>query len=202
MRGLRLKLEYDTTDYDIEGFPDGRQSFKFAFEPVKRESSHINFGIVYPLTEFLHLKLAYIKGNTLPLGISMQMDLSSREPFIKKFDGPKRDLKYSETIKKVSSKSDQNLYKASLRYLADEGFYLQHANLENKELEIVYTQSKYAEAILERSKVEHLEYLIILLLKTLKKLSYLTLMVEWVCILSKLIESHSENSIQIISIRY
>ena len=23
MRGLRLKLEYDTTDYDIEGFPDG-----------------------------------------------------------------------------------------------------------------------------------------------------------------------------------
>ena len=37
-----------------------------------------------------------------------------------------------------------NLYKASLKYLADEGFYLQHANLENKELEIVYTQSKYA----------------------------------------------------------
>ena len=52
----------------------------------------------------------------------MQMDLSSREPFIKKFDGPKRDLKCSETIKKVSSKR-QNLYKASLRYLADEGFY-------------------------------------------------------------------------------
>ena len=144
LRGLRLKLEYDTTDYDIEGFPDGRQSFKFAFEPVKRESSHINIGIVYPLTEFLHLKLAYIKGNTLNLGISMQMDLSSREPFIKKFDGPKRDLRYSETIKKVSAKSDLNLYKASLRYLADEGFYLQHANLENKELEIVYTQSKYA----------------------------------------------------------
>ena len=40
MRGLRLKLEYDTTDYDIEGFPDGRQSFKFAFEPVKRESAY------------------------------------------------------------------------------------------------------------------------------------------------------------------
>ena len=72
----------------------------------------------------------------------MQM-VEFKEPFIKKFDGPKRDLKYSEQLRR-SSKSDQNLYKASLRYLADEGFYLQHANLENKELEIVYTQSKYA----------------------------------------------------------
>ena len=32
LRGARFKIEYDSTDYEKEGFPFGRESFNFAFE--------------------------------------------------------------------------------------------------------------------------------------------------------------------------
>ena len=34
LRGARFKIEYDSTDYEKEGFPFGRESFNFAFESM------------------------------------------------------------------------------------------------------------------------------------------------------------------------
>ena len=59
--GLRFKVEYDGTDYMKEGFPLGRESFQFAFAPVKQPSSKFNFGFVYPVNKYLQLKLAQTK---------------------------------------------------------------------------------------------------------------------------------------------
>ena len=42
--GLRVKVEYDSIDYKKEGFPFGRDSFKYAFEPVLPQESKFNFG--------------------------------------------------------------------------------------------------------------------------------------------------------------
>ena len=47
MKGLRFKIEYDSTDYELEGFPYGEKSFKLAFEDVRQPDSKINFGFIY-----------------------------------------------------------------------------------------------------------------------------------------------------------
>ena len=71
MKGLRFKIEYDATDYNLEGFPDGSSSFNLAYEPVRRSSSPINIGFTFPYSKFLHFKLNYVKGNTLNFGFSL-----------------------------------------------------------------------------------------------------------------------------------
>ena len=141
-RGMRIKLEYDATDYDLEGFPDGNKSFKFAFKPVKRPDSRVNVGIVYPVSNNLHFKLSYVKGNTLSFGFSFQAALGGKHAFTKKNDPPKQ-IENANIIKKVNEKKDEFVYLTSLKYLAEEKLYLQHADISNDELHVVYTQSHH-----------------------------------------------------------
>ena len=83
-RGARFKVEYDSTDYEKEGFPFGKQSFNFAFKNVRQPSSKVNFGVVYPISDNFHLKLFHVKGHTLSFGFSFQGDFGKKTPLIKK----------------------------------------------------------------------------------------------------------------------
>ena len=83
-KGIRFSAEYDSTDYDLEGFPDGRNSFKFAFEPVRRSTSNINYGLMFPVNNSLQLKLGYMKGNTISFGFSLHANLGKQNPIFKK----------------------------------------------------------------------------------------------------------------------
>lgn len=141
--GLRFKIELDGTNYDQEGFPDGKLSFSQAFEPVKRPDSKINFGFLWPVSNNFHLKLNYSKGNTINFGFSFQADLGSKEPLIKKNDSM-RVIENSEIVRKVNEKETAYVYNSALKYLRDEQFFLQNAQLSNNSLEIVYTQSKHS----------------------------------------------------------
>ena len=143
LRGARFKIEYDSTDYEKEGFPFGRESFNFAFENVRQPSSKINFGVVYPLTENFHLKLFHVKGDTLSFGFSFQADFGRKMPLIKKKDShvevPDKDI-----YKIVTTRSDENLYKASLLHLNPRDLKLQTAQVTDNTLTVVYSQSKHA----------------------------------------------------------
>ena len=70
-KGLRLKIEYDGTNYNKEGFPFGADSFRFAFEDVRQPQSKWNLGVVYPINKSIHLNASFIKGNTLSIGFSV-----------------------------------------------------------------------------------------------------------------------------------
>ena len=142
LKGARLKIEYDGTDYSVEGFPFGRESFTFAFEPVKQADSRINIGFLYPLSNNVHFKLSYIKGNTLSFGFSVQAPLAKKDPLFKKND-PLLPVQNANIIRKVNLKERSYVYKSSLKYLNDRKFYLQAANIDNNKLEVVYAQSKY-----------------------------------------------------------
>jgi hypothetical protein len=141
-QGIRVKVEYDATDYGIEGFPFGRESFSFAFKPVKKEKSRFNFGFVYPLSKFFELKLNYVKGNTLSFGFSLKANFSSENAVVKKNDSYK-PIKGSEQIKKQNLGNPTLIYKSALKHMRERELYLQHANLSEDTLEIAYTQSKY-----------------------------------------------------------
>ena len=142
LRGARLKVEYDATDYRLEGFPFGNSSFKYAFKDVRQSSSPYNFGLLYPVSDLLHLKINFVKGNTISFGFSLQASLGSKNAFIPKKD-PLRSIPNSEVIKRVTSRDDELLYKASIRYLNERDIYVQAVDIKDNEMHVAYSQSKF-----------------------------------------------------------
>lgn len=140
--GMRFKIEYDSTDYELEGFPYGADSFNFAFENVRQPRSKLNFGFVYPVSDKFHLKLNYIKGHTISFGFSLHGNFGKKQPFIKKND-PHKPVKDADIYKIVTSESDLQLYKASLLHLNPRDMPLQNATVEKDKYKVVISQSKH-----------------------------------------------------------
>ena len=90
----------------------------------------------------LSYKLNFVRGNTLSFGFSYQFGLGKKNTQLK-YKKKQQKILNSKAIQIVTSKSESNLYKAGLKYLNDENFYLQHANLQNDKLEIVLSQSQF-----------------------------------------------------------
>ena len=59
----------------------------------------------------------------------------------------------SNSIKIVTSRSEQNLFKGALKYLSDEKIFLQHASINNKELEVIFAQTKYRNPVIASGRV-------------------------------------------------
>lgn len=142
LNGMRLKIEYDSTDYELEGFPYGEESFNFAFENVRQPSSKINFGIVYPVFESFHLKLNFVKGNTISFGFAFNANFAPKDPIIPKRDKP-RKIQNPPAYQAVASESNLNLYKLTLMELNPRGFPLQDASVDDTTYKIVFSQSRH-----------------------------------------------------------
>lgn len=128
--GARVKLEVDGTNYKTEGPLPLQQDKKF------------NISYVHPITKNFLVKASYIKGNTFSFGFSYRAPLGRKNPFFPKQEKMK-PIENSEIIKGITSKSDLNLYRASLLYLGQKNLYLQSANIQDNELKVAYAQSKY-----------------------------------------------------------
>ncbi len=98
--GVSIKIELDGINYSEE-----------AIVPLRQESK-INIGINYPVSNNLNLKLGYTRGNTINFGFSYDLSLGQKNSLGQKkqqkakFDRP-------DLIKRVTSRSTENLYKAS-----------------------------------------------------------------------------------------
>ena len=143
-KGIRLKIEYDGTNYNKEGFPFGSDSFKFAFEDVRQPQSKWNFGFVYPINKSIFLNASFIKGNTLSIGFSVSGFWKNKNPVVAKTDRhiPKTN---SSNIKKITSTSNQQLFRGTLTEMKENKLYVREANIsEDRETySIVYSQTKY-----------------------------------------------------------
>ena len=142
LNGSRIKIEYDGTDYKDEGFPNGRSDFRLAFEGIKASDSKFNIGYVYPISPGLHLKLSWMKGHTLSFGFSFHADFSKDNARVKK-DDDHQPVPNSAIVKKVTSKGDRYIYLAALKHLNERQLFLQKASVNDDELEVLYTQSKF-----------------------------------------------------------
>ena len=128
--GARVKLELDGTNYQTEG-------------PLEVTQDHkMNISYVHPVSKNLFLKASYVKGNTISFGFSYRAPLGRKNPFFPKQDRMK-EIENKEAIQEVTSKSDQNLYRASLLYLSQRNLALQSADINNGELKVAYAQSKF-----------------------------------------------------------
>lgn len=129
--GLRFKLEFDATNYEIEGR-----------EPVTQDSK-VNFGLVKPLSRNFFIKLAYVRGNTVNFGFSYKIHAGKSKNARKKFD-PHIPVKDSEIVRKVTAKSDLFTYRAALTNLLDRDYTLKLANIDDGEFHVAYQQNKYS----------------------------------------------------------
>ena len=145
--GARFKLEYDATDYAQEGFPFGRDSFIFAFKPVKQSDSRFNFGIVYPLNRSVSFNASIIKANTISFGVALKGFWGPKNPVIPKND-PYKEVPNSEIVQKITKREEENLYRAALLYLRENNIFLQNAAIDNNELTVAYSQSKYPSTLM------------------------------------------------------
>ena len=83
---LRLKFEYDSTDFDTEG------------ERPILQKSPINFGISYKLSRNIDVHAGYIRGNTF-VGFTFKGTFRDRDPYMIKNDPVLLDKKTSNAAK-------------------------------------------------------------------------------------------------------
>lgn len=142
MKGTRLKLELDGTNYEKEGFPNGVLSSPLATEPIKRPDSKINFEVVYPVNNFLQFKIGYSKGNTFNFGFSLKNNFSRKNSIIKKND-PIKNVPFADEIKKINTGNFDNLVNTTIYNLNQNNIYPVKAKLENGNYSVVFKQAQY-----------------------------------------------------------
>ena len=129
---LRLKLEYDSTDFDTEGE-----------RPVVQKSP-VNFGISYKLSRTIDIHAGYVRGNTLQMGFTFKGTFRDRDPYKIKKDPPiLLDKKTSTAAKIITSRDERSMYLLALRELQKNQIYLQSAEIEDDEIHVVYSQRKF-----------------------------------------------------------
>ena len=133
LRGTRLKIEYDSTNYGTDG--EG-------YLPVAQDK-RINYSFLYPITENFHVKLGYIRNNTLSFGFSLSGNYSKRSTGIRKSEPPIQ-IEDSRVYREVvNAEKAEYLYKSSLKFLTENKIFMQTGNVRNNKYEITYAQSKY-----------------------------------------------------------
>ena len=132
LRGSRIKIEYDSTNYSLEG------------KTKIFSSSKINYGLVYPISDSFHLRASFLRGNEFSFGFTFNGFYKEKNKSVTKLDR-KTELNNVKEIKIVTSQSDRYLYLATLRYLRDTGFSLKSANVDEngKKYQVAFSQSKY-----------------------------------------------------------
>ena len=129
---LRFKFEFDSTDFKNEG------------ERSIEQKSPYNFGISYKLSKTLDVHAGYIRGNTLQVGFTFKGGFKDRDPFKIKNDPPNLiSDQRSVATKIVTSRDERSLYLLALSELRKNEIYLQSAEINEKDIHIIYSQSKF-----------------------------------------------------------
>jgi len=139
-KGLKLLIEHDGTNYATEN------------EVPLIQDSEFNFGIVKNISEKFSVKLFHSRGNTLNFGFSYHLGLGKKNPQNKK-KLKQPDTENSRAVRNVTARSDDLLYRGTLKYLRDNGIALQQATRDGNSLEVVYSQSSYIEPALSAGRV-------------------------------------------------
>ncbi len=133
-RGLKLKLEYDTSYPDIE-----RENFGSARPPVEVKS-RINAGISYSVTDSLNVSTSFERGNQYR--VSFQLKGNFLEDTIKK-PKPKTVQKLNEEQKKRILQDNELFYRSLNLSLRDESIYIQAASLDRDKVDVAVASTRF-----------------------------------------------------------
>jgi len=126
-KGLRLKVEYDTSNPD-------------SLKRVQKVSSRINFGLNYSLSENLNISTSYERGSQFR--VSFKLKGNFLEDTIPK-PRPKTVQRLNENQKKRIIENNEIFYRSLNLSLRDESIYLQASNLKESEVDIAIASSRF-----------------------------------------------------------
>ncbi len=126
--GLRLKLEYDTS----EPFQNGKVP--------EKPKTNLNFGVNYHLYDWLDLGVALERGHQFRISFSLFGDYS-RDTIQK--PKPKNVIKLSKELRDRAFEDKDIFYQSLNRSLRDESIYLQAATYEENKVEMSIATSRF-----------------------------------------------------------
>jgi len=142
LSGLKLKIEYDGTDYSEEGFPFGRKSFQLAFESIKQSQSRINYGLTYPVNNYIQVYGAFTKGNTLSFGFTLAAGFGNKNPVIKSAEKLK-SVDNPILRKELADGDDETLLILAMDVLRKNDIHVSKGSRNGEVLKVAYAQNKY-----------------------------------------------------------
>ena len=129
-RGLKFKLEYDTSYFD-------RRKDRADIEETK---SRLNFGVDYFFSDNLSLSSSFERGHQFRVSFRLKgnfLNDTIKKPSPKKVQSLNRE-------QKNKIKEDNNIFYRSLNLsLRDESIYIQAANLNKKEVDVAIATSRF-----------------------------------------------------------
>ena len=126
-RGLRLKMEYDTSNPDF-------------FKTVKRVDSRINIGVNYSFSDNFHISSSFERGSQFRLAFKLEGNfLKDSIPKPK----PKSVQKLNSAQKNRILEDNDIFYRSLNLSLRDESIYLQAANLNETEVDVAIASSRF-----------------------------------------------------------
>ena len=129
IKGLRAKIEYDSTDYTIEGN-----------KPQDQDSS-INFSAIYNFSNNFSISLGRVRGNTFQFGFNIKNSFGRKSDIVRR--NKPQTIDRSLAIKEAGKIDDRYAYLASLRYLSDEDINLRSASINDDRFELSYSQARF-----------------------------------------------------------
>ncbi len=126
-RGLRLKVEYDTSNPD-------------SFKRVEKVSSRINFGLNYSFSENLNISTSFERGSQFR--VSFKLKGNFLEDTIPK-PKPKTVQRLNENQKRRIIENNEIFYRSLNLSLRDESIYLQASSLKEKEVDVAIASSRF-----------------------------------------------------------
>ncbi len=126
-KGLRLKVEYDTSNPDL-------------FKRVEKVSSRINFGLNYSFSENLNVSTSFERGSQFR--VSFKLTGNFFEDTIPK-PRPRTVQRLNENQKKRIIENNEIFYRSLNLSLRDESIYLQASSLKESEVDIAIASSRF-----------------------------------------------------------
>ena len=142
LNGMKFKIEYDGTDYKEEGFPFGRKSFRLAFEPIKQSQSRINYGVSYPLNNYVQIYGAFTKGNTLSFGFTLSAGFGKKNPVVKSYEKLK-SVDNQILRRELADGDDETLMILAMDILAKNDIHVAKGKRDKEVMTVLYAQNKY-----------------------------------------------------------
>lgn len=135
---LRVKLEYDTTNF--KGVTNNFIGAEGEREVL--QESPFNFSFVYSPSKNLKFHLGQIRGNTLQVGFTYSGSYGGKDPLKIKND-PLKKIPNKEIIKMINTDDQRAYYLTTLKYLAENGIYLQSAETKDETMHVAYAQRNH-----------------------------------------------------------
>ena len=131
-QGMQLKIEYDSTDYDNEGF--------YSLDP----ESNINYGLSYALNENFKFNLGYIRGNKFQFGFSVSGNFGKKSRTLIRSE-QHVPIKRSDVARKVNATRTRLLYLSTLKNLNDRELHPKRMDLNESatKFSVSFAQNKF-----------------------------------------------------------